>query len=121
MTREEHAANKANGTYKYDRWGNQVPNCPRPHSRTGDVITNVRRRHASVSSDVFNDPLKMQAQALRDLGRYDQADKLDGLGRKGHAVEAEKAPDNHALQAKINLLRRQGRQCEANILAQQLK
>lgn len=133
MTREEHAANKANGSYKFDRWGNQVPDIPVRHSQTGDVITNVRRRAAdsSVSREVFNDPQKMQALALREMGRYAEADKLDGLGahriNRSTSTGVESAMDSKATDAKqrvqsqVNLLRRQGRQCEANLLAERLK
>lgn len=81
LSRTQHAANVAANQYQTDRWGNRV--APQPVRAKGDVgngsvTTGVRRRGASVSAEVFADPLKMQAQNLRNLGRYAEAEKIDG-------------------------------------------
>lgn len=81
LSRTQHAANVAANQYPTDRWGNRI--APEPVRAKGDngngaVSTGVRRRGASVSAEVFNDPVKMQAQNLRNLGRYAEAEKLDG-------------------------------------------
>lgn len=81
LSRTQHAANVAANQYPTDRWGNRVAPAPqrvRGDMGNGSVTTGVRRRGASVSAEVFNNPQMMQAQNLRNMGRYAEAEKIDG-------------------------------------------
>ncbi len=83
LTRAQHEANKANGAYETDRWGNRVAPKLARSARSTDVVHGERRRavNSTLDKSLFNDPLKMQIMSLRACGRQAEADRLEGVKR----------------------------------------
>lgn len=79
LSRAQHEANKASGAYQTDRHGNRVAPALARSARSTDVIHGERRRiDTGITSDTFNDPLKLQIASLRACGRQAEADRLEG-------------------------------------------
>lgn len=82
LSRAQHDANKANGAYNTDRHGNRVAPALARSARSTSVVTGERHRpNTGISSDTFNDPLKLQIASLRSCGRQAEADRLEGVKR----------------------------------------
>ncbi|HBT3565123.1 TPA: hypothetical protein MBH56_005498 [Klebsiella pneumoniae] len=85
LSRSQHAANVAANSYQTDRWGNRVAPAPvraKNDMGTGDITHGVRRRANNLPpAELMNDPLKLQAWNLRNMGRYAEAEKIDGKKR----------------------------------------
>ncbi|MEF9889030.1 hypothetical protein [Citrobacter sp.] len=83
LSRAQHEANKANGSYQTDRHGNRVAPALARSARSTDVVTGERRRpSAGLDKVTFSDPLKLQIASLRACGRQAEADRLEGIVRR---------------------------------------
>lgn len=83
LSRAQHEANKANGSYQTDRHGNRVAPALARSARSNDVVVGERRRiDTGITKDTFHDPLKLQIASLRACGRQAEADRLEGVFRK---------------------------------------
>ncbi|EMG7898235.1 hypothetical protein ACVEU2_000656 [Enterobacter hormaechei] len=83
LSRAQHEANKANGSYQTDRHGNRVAPALARSARSNDVVVGERRRiDTGITKDTFHDPLKLQIASLRACGRQAEADRLEGVVRK---------------------------------------
>lgn len=81
LSRAQHEANKANGSYRLDKWGNVVPPKHHGNTRHTDVYVSKRSEGNSLglSSSDRQDPLKVQIATLRACGRQAEANRLAGI------------------------------------------